>query len=61
MKPNYKIHYFNSMFAFTDDYLFLRVISNHEDNQINLVWWHKDDYKNEGTIGQWRIKETKNQ
>jgi len=56
MKPKYLIIYFNSFLSFQDDYLFLRVINKTETNEIHCVWWHEDDCKHEGTVGQWKLK-----
>jgi len=59
MKSGYLIAYFNNVFSFQDDYMFLRIINNTETNEVHCVWWYKDDYKHNGTIGQWRVKSIK--
>lgn len=61
MKLNYKTHIFNRYFAFDGEYMFLRVINKEEKNEVHMVWWHKDDYKHYGTVGQWKIKQLKKQ
>jgi len=56
MKTGYSITYFNNVFSFQNDYMFLRIINNTETNEVHCVWWYEDDYKHNGTIGQWRVK-----
>jgi hypothetical protein len=51
-----KILYFNEVFRFDEDHQYLRVIYNEEGNELHLVWWHNDEFKHKGTIGQWKIK-----
>lgn len=49
--------YFNEYLAFTNGYLFLRVIYIPEINTFDFVWWEQDGYRHKGTIGQWRVKQ----